>query len=113
MDADYLFPKDKFYDTRYDTGDKVIQCGRHNDIFKLWLQWRAKVRASLIQNTSVDAMMVSSGNSPFLICISCCLVISSPYSCHPGQLVDNKEFSGFFLNKIISRRKISKKRSVF
>lgn len=35
--------QDKLYDVRYDTGDKVIQCGRHNDIFKLWLQWRAKV----------------------------------------------------------------------
>ena len=34
---------DKLYDVKYDTGDKVIQCGRHNDIFKLWLQWRAKV----------------------------------------------------------------------
>lgn len=34
---------DKLYDVQYDTGDKVIQCGRHNDIFKLWLQWRAKV----------------------------------------------------------------------
>jgi len=33
---------DKQYDISYDTGDKVIQCGRHNDIFKLWLQWRAK-----------------------------------------------------------------------
>lgn len=33
---------DKLYDISYDTGDKVIQCGRHNDIFKLWLQWRAK-----------------------------------------------------------------------
>lgn len=36
--------QDKLYDVRYDTGDKVIQCGRHNDIFKLWLQWQAKVR---------------------------------------------------------------------
>ena len=36
--------QDKLYDVRYDTGDKVIQCGRHNDIFKLWLQWRAKVQ---------------------------------------------------------------------
>ena len=27
----------------YDTGDKAIQCGRHNDIFELWLLWRAKV----------------------------------------------------------------------
>lgn len=33
---------DKFYDTSYDTGDRVIQCGRHNDIFKLWIQWRAR-----------------------------------------------------------------------
>lgn len=44
MSAEYLFMQDKLYDVQYDTGDKVIQCGRHNDIFKLWLQWRAKVR---------------------------------------------------------------------
>ena len=43
MSADYLFQKDKHYDVCYDTGDKVIQCGRHNDIFKLWLQWRSRV----------------------------------------------------------------------
>lgn len=42
MSADYLFMTDKLYDINYDTGDKVIQCGRHNDIFKLWLQWRSK-----------------------------------------------------------------------
>lgn len=42
MSADYLFQKDKHYDVCYDTGDKVIQCGRHNDIFKLWLQWRSR-----------------------------------------------------------------------
>ncbi|CAB4054025.1 E4.1.1.15 [Lepeophtheirus salmonis] len=42
MSADYLFQKDKHYDVCYDTGDKVIQCGRHNDIFKFWLQWRSK-----------------------------------------------------------------------
>lgn len=42
MSAEYLFMTDKQYDISYDTGDKVIQCGRHNDIFKLWLQWRAK-----------------------------------------------------------------------
>nr|BAG48266.1 glutamic acid decarboxylase [Dugesia japonica] len=40
--ADYLFQKDKNYDTRYDTGDKSIQCGRRNDVFKLWLMWRSK-----------------------------------------------------------------------
>lgn len=45
MCADYLFQKDKQYDTEYDTGDKTMQCGRHNDIFKLWLSWRAKVPA--------------------------------------------------------------------
>merc|ERR1719295_217417 len=42
MSADYLFQRDKHYDVCYDTGDKVIQCGRHNDIFKFWLQWRSK-----------------------------------------------------------------------
>jgi len=57
MSADYLFQQDKPYDVSYDTGDKAIQCGRHNDIFKvkngkkyfekilflkLWLMWRSK-----------------------------------------------------------------------
>ncbi|PAA62473.1 hypothetical protein BOX15_Mlig010169g1, partial [Macrostomum lignano] len=42
MQADYLFQQDKQYDVSYDTGDKSIQCGRRNDIFKLWLSWRAK-----------------------------------------------------------------------
>ncbi|XP_055528972.1 glutamate decarboxylase [Wyeomyia smithii] len=42
MSAEYLFMTDKLYDISYDTGDKVIQCGRHNDVFKLWLQWRSK-----------------------------------------------------------------------
>ncbi|XP_043682090.1 glutamate decarboxylase isoform X3 [Vespula pensylvanica] len=52
MSAEYLFMTDKLYDVQYDTGDKVIQCGRHNDIFKLWLQWRAKVSQE-IKNISV------------------------------------------------------------
>ncbi|KAG1714247.1 Glutamate decarboxylase [Nymphon striatum] len=42
LSADYLFQQDKPYDVTFDTGDKVIQCGRHNDIFKLWLMWRSK-----------------------------------------------------------------------
>ncbi|XP_032821372.2 glutamate decarboxylase 1 [Petromyzon marinus] len=42
MCAGYLFQPDKQYDTSYDTGDKVIQCGRHVDIFKFWLMWKAK-----------------------------------------------------------------------
>ena len=47
MAAEYLFQTDKHYDIQYDTGDKVIQCGRHNDIFKFWLMWRAKVMYSM------------------------------------------------------------------
>jgi len=42
LNARYLFQQDKHYDVSYDTGDKVIQCGRHNDIFKFWLAWRGK-----------------------------------------------------------------------
>uniref|UniRef100_A0A914DCG0 Glutamate decarboxylase n=1 Tax=Acrobeloides nanus TaxID=290746 RepID=A0A914DCG0_9BILA len=42
MSADYLFQQDKCYDVRYDTGDKAMQCGRRNDVFKLWLMWRSK-----------------------------------------------------------------------
>lgn len=45
MHACYLFQQDKQYDLSYDTGDKALQCGRHVDIFKLWLMWRAKVEA--------------------------------------------------------------------
>lgn len=42
MKAKYLFMEDKPYDVRYDIGDKMIQAGRRNDIFKLWLLWRAR-----------------------------------------------------------------------
>uniref|UniRef100_A0A8C2EU87 Glutamate decarboxylase 2 n=1 Tax=Cyprinus carpio TaxID=7962 RepID=A0A8C2EU87_CYPCA len=47
MQACYLFQQDKQYDLSYDTGDKALQCGRHVDIFKLWLMWRAKVLRAL------------------------------------------------------------------
>ncbi|XP_062520283.1 glutamate decarboxylase 1-like [Corticium candelabrum] len=41
--ATYLFQQDKKqYDVSYDTGDKAIQCGRHNDVLKLWLTWKAQ-----------------------------------------------------------------------
>uniref|UniRef100_A0A8C8H7T3 Glutamate decarboxylase 2 n=1 Tax=Oncorhynchus tshawytscha TaxID=74940 RepID=A0A8C8H7T3_ONCTS len=50
MHACYLFQQDKHYDLSYDTGDKALQCGRHVDIFKLWLMWRAKVGRVLIAN---------------------------------------------------------------
>uniref|UniRef100_A0A6Q2YLM6 Glutamate decarboxylase 1b n=1 Tax=Esox lucius TaxID=8010 RepID=A0A6Q2YLM6_ESOLU len=42
MCAGYLFQPDKQYDVSFDTGDKAIQCGRHVDIFKFWLMWKAK-----------------------------------------------------------------------
>jgi glutamate/tyrosine decarboxylase-like PLP-dependent enzyme len=43
--ATYLFQQDKVgYDVSYDTGDKSIQCGRLNDVFKLWLMWKKKVK---------------------------------------------------------------------
>lgn len=48
MCAGYLFQPDKPYDVSYDTGDKAIQCGRHVDIFKLWLMWKAKVFVYLL-----------------------------------------------------------------
>ncbi|XP_063718816.1 glutamate decarboxylase-like isoform X2 [Symsagittifera roscoffensis] len=47
LHADYLFQQDKHYDVSYDTGDKAIQCGRHVDIFKFWLMWRAKGRVGM------------------------------------------------------------------
>lgn len=50
MHACYLFQQDKHYDLSYDTGDKALQCGRHVDIFKLWLMWRAKVRRGSLGN---------------------------------------------------------------
>ncbi|XP_067851868.1 glutamate decarboxylase 1 [Heptranchias perlo] len=42
MCAQYLFQNDKLYNVSYDTGDKTIQCGRHVDVFKFWLMWKAK-----------------------------------------------------------------------
>ncbi|XP_018323073.1 cysteine sulfinic acid decarboxylase [Agrilus planipennis] len=45
--ASYLFQKDKFYDTRFDTGDKHVQCGRRADVFKFWFMWKAKGTSGL------------------------------------------------------------------
>ncbi|XP_070535932.1 glutamate decarboxylase 1-like [Ptychodera flava] len=47
MNAGYLFQQDKNYDVSYDSGDKAIQCGRHVDVFKLWLMWRGKGNSGL------------------------------------------------------------------
>uniref|UniRef100_A0A8C1XJI2 Glutamate decarboxylase 1b n=1 Tax=Cyprinus carpio TaxID=7962 RepID=A0A8C1XJI2_CYPCA len=51
MCAGYLFQPDKQYDVTYDTGDKAIQCGRHVDIFKFWLMWKAKGTIGFEQHT--------------------------------------------------------------
>jgi glutamate decarboxylase len=48
--AQYLFQKDKFYDTQYDTGDKHIQCGRRADVLKFWFMWKAKGTNGLEQH---------------------------------------------------------------
>ncbi|GLH15075.1 Glutamate decarboxylase [Gryllus bimaculatus] len=48
--AQYLFQKDKFYDTQYDTGDKHIQCGRRADVLKFWFMWKAKGTLGLEQH---------------------------------------------------------------
>lgn len=40
--AQYLFQNDKNYDVAYDTGDMSIQCGRKNDILKLWMVWKSQ-----------------------------------------------------------------------
>ncbi|XP_050300566.1 cysteine sulfinic acid decarboxylase isoform X2 [Anthonomus grandis grandis] len=47
QNAVYLFQKDKFYDTSYDTGDKHIQCGRKADVVKFWFMWKAKGTSGL------------------------------------------------------------------
>ena len=70
MSADYLFQTDKCYDVCYDTGDKVIQCGRHNDIFKLWLQWRARVSQSHLFFRVSGGCMEKKKNFGMLILIS-------------------------------------------
>ncbi|XP_063590139.1 cysteine sulfinic acid decarboxylase-like [Penaeus indicus] len=37
-----FLPQDKFYDTKYDVGDKHLQCGRRADVLKFWTMWKAK-----------------------------------------------------------------------
>lgn len=75
MHAEYLFQQDKHYDVKYDTGDKVIQCGRHNDIFKFWLQWRAHVRNVLC----ISIPQLISSRHKFLIKMKCLVIDSGNY----------------------------------
>ncbi|KAK8393026.1 hypothetical protein O3P69_013218 [Scylla paramamosain] len=48
--AAYLFQKDKFYNTSYDTGDQHLQCGRRADVLKFWAMWKAKGTSGLAQH---------------------------------------------------------------
>lgn len=63
MCAGYLFQQDKQYDVSYDTGDKAIQCGRHVDIFKFWLMWKAKVNHRSPLKTSEVIYLVYTFNA--------------------------------------------------
>lgn len=39
--ADYLFHKERrYYDNCLDTGNKSLQCGRINDVFKTWVYFK-------------------------------------------------------------------------
>ena len=54
MHARYLFQQDKQnYDPSLDTGDKSIQCGRHIDVFKLWLWWKGKGTDGVVRDTEI------------------------------------------------------------
>uniref|UniRef100_A0A8D8V678 Acidic amino acid decarboxylase GADL1 n=1 Tax=Cacopsylla melanoneura TaxID=428564 RepID=A0A8D8V678_9HEMI len=58
--ATYLFQKDKFYDTKYDSGDKHIQCGRKPDVLKFWFMWKAKVAPKIKERMmKTGSMMIT------------------------------------------------------
>ncbi len=52
INVNYLFQKDKFYDTNLDSGTKYIQCGRRCDILKLWMTWR--IRGEEVFENEID-----------------------------------------------------------
>ncbi|CAG9765573.1 unnamed protein product [Ceutorhynchus assimilis] len=53
--AEYLFQKDKYYDSSYDVGDRYLQCGRKCDVFKFWLMWKAKGSSGFANH--IDTLM--------------------------------------------------------
>lgn len=52
--ATYLFQTDKYYDPKWDTGDKSFQCGRRADVLKFWLMWQAKVSFLFTFNVPIN-----------------------------------------------------------
>jgi Glutamate decarboxylase and related PLP-dependent proteins len=68
--AAYLFQKDKFYDTSYDTGDKYLQCGRRADVFKFWFMWKAKVHSSLLSLSIASATIYTKLTKSFSSTVS-------------------------------------------
>uniref|UniRef100_A0A8C8DUK9 Glutamate decarboxylase 2 n=1 Tax=Oryzias sinensis TaxID=183150 RepID=A0A8C8DUK9_9TELE len=87
MHACYLFQQDKQYDLSYDTGDKALQCGRHVDIFKLWLMWRAKVEALQGFLHNKNATRTWSKNTKTKFSLEIKLVFIMNY--HPHELLPN------------------------
>jgi hypothetical protein len=57
--ASYLFQKDKFYDPKWDVGDKYLQCGRRADVLKFWFMWQAKVDFSPTSKRNLNPIMHS------------------------------------------------------
>jgi len=74
----------------YDTGDKAIQCGRHNDIFKFWLMWRA--RGDFGFEAQIDYLMDMSR----LLEIFCTFYFPYLYCSVPGALSDAAQFFACF-----------------
>jgi hypothetical protein len=57
--ASYLFQKDKFYDPKWDVGDKYLQCGRRADVLKFWFMWQAKVDFSPTSKRNLNPILHS------------------------------------------------------
>lgn len=96
MCAGYLFQQDKQYDVTYDTGDKAIQCGRHVDIFKFWLMWKAKVRCGRENDPSTS--------SSRLVLIEWLLIFSPQGTIGFEQHIDKcLDLSQYLYNKIKNR----------
>lgn len=79
MCAGYLFQQDKQYDITYDTGDKAIQCGRHVDIFKFWLMWKAKVINSMEKSPKTEPVLMLF-RTQVCVAIVCSTVVNLSYN---------------------------------
>lgn len=100
MCAGYLFQQDKQYDVTYDTGDKALQCGRHVDIFKFWLMWKAKV-CILLFFSSKDCISNVMKTTPFSFSFTICQKKGTVgFEQHIDKCLD---LSAYLYNKIKNR----------